>query len=103
MIKSISCNYNFFGLNWSFIGKIDNEEIYYGFGYSGVGVSAAPWTGKQLSKLVFSSNSKDLDISLIYKGLPKKFIFPQLRVFYFKLAVWFYRIKDKFNIWWLSS
>ena len=53
---------------------------------------------KQLSKLVFSSNSKDLDISLIYKGLPKKFIFPQLRVFYFKLAVWFYRIKDKFNI-----
>ena len=80
------------------IGKIDNEEIYYGFGYSGVGVSAAPWTGKQLSKLVFSSNSKDLDISTIYKGLPKKFIFPQLRVFYFKLAVWFYRFKDKFNI-----
>ena len=80
------------------IGKIDNEEIYYGFGYSGVGVSAAPWTGKQLSKLVFSSNSKDLDISTIYKGLPKKFIFPQLRVIYFKLAVWFYRFKDKFNI-----
>ncbi len=80
------------------IGKIDNEEIYYGFGYSGVGVSAAPWTGKQLSKLVFSSNSKDLDISKIYKGLPKKFIFPKLRVFYFKLAVWFYRFKDKFNI-----
>ena len=61
-------------------------------------VSAAPWTGKQLSNLVFSSNSKDLDISLIYKGLPKKFILPKLRVFYFKLAVWFYRIKDKFNI-----
>ena len=80
------------------IGKIDNEEIYYGFGYNGVGVSAAPWTGKQLSKLVFSSNSKDLDISKIYKGLPKKFIFPKLRVFYFRLAVLFYNIKDKFNI-----
>ena len=80
------------------IGKIDNEEIYYGFGYSGVGVSSAPWTGKQLSKLVFSSNSKDLNISKIYKGLPKKFIFPQLRVLYFRLAVWFYRIKDKLNI-----
>ncbi len=80
------------------IGKIDNEEIYYGFGYSGVGVSAAPWTGKQLSKLVFSSNSKELNISKIYKGLPKKFIFPQLRVFYFRLAVLFYRIKDKLNI-----
>ena len=80
------------------IGKIDNEEIYYGFGYNGVGVSAAPWTGKQLSKLVFSSNSKDLNISKIYKGLPKKFILPQLRTFYFRLAVWFYTIKDKLNI-----
>ena len=79
------------------VGKIDNEEIYYGFGYNGVGVSAAPWTGKQLSKLVFSSNSKDLDISKIYKGLPKKFIFPQFRTFYFRLAVWFYIFKDKFN------
>ena len=79
------------------IGKIENEEIYYGFGYNGVGVSAAPWTGKQLSKLVFSSNSKDLNISRIYKGLPKKFIFPQLRTFYFRLAVWFYTFKDKFN------
>ena len=79
------------------IGKIDNEEIYYGFGYNGVGVSAAPWTGKQLSKLVLS-NSKELDISKIYKGLPKKFIFPKLRTFYFRLAVWFYAIKDRFNI-----
>ena len=80
------------------IGKIENEEIYYSFGYHGVGVSTAPWAGKQLSKLVFSSNSKDLNISKIYKGLPKKFIFPKLRVFYFRLAVLFYIIKDKLNI-----
>ena len=80
------------------IGKIENEEIYYGFGYHGVGVSSAPWTGKQLSKLVFSSNSKNLNISNIYKGLPKKFIFPKLRIFYFRLAVLFYNIKDKLNI-----
>ncbi len=80
------------------IGKIENEEIYYGFGYHGVGVSTAPWAGKQLSKLVFSSNSKDLNISKIYKGLPKKFIFPRLRTFYFRLAVLFYNIKDRLNI-----
>ena len=80
------------------IGKIENEEIYYGFGYHGVGVSSAPWTGNQLSKLVFSSNSKNLNISKIYKGLPKKFIFPKLRIFYFRLAVLFYNIKDKLNI-----
>jgi hypothetical protein len=59
---------------------------------------SAPWTGKQLSKLVFSSNSKDLNISKIYKGLPKKFIFPKLRILYFRIAVLFYNIKDKFNI-----
>ena len=101
--KDINIDYNWRGLIalsqklTPSIGKIDNEEIYYGFGYNGVGVSAAPWTGKQLSKLVLS-NSKELDISKIYKGLPKKFIFPQLRTFYFRLAVWFYAIKDRFNI-----
>ena len=41
---------------------------------------------------------KDLNISKIYKGLPKKFIFPRLRIFYFRLAVLFYNIKDKLNI-----
>jgi glycine/D-amino acid oxidase-like deaminating enzyme len=102
--SNISIDYNWHGLIalsqklTPSIGKIDKEEIYYGFGYNGVGVSAAPWTGKQLSKLVFSSNSKDIDISKIYKGLPKKFIFPNLRTFYFRLAVIFYIIKDKLNI-----
>ena len=101
---SISIDYNWRGLIamsqklTPSIGKIENEEIYYGFGYHGVGVSSAPWTGNQLSKLVFSSNSKNLNISKIYKGLPKKFIFPKLRIFYFKLAVLFYNIKDKLNI-----
>ncbi len=102
--ESISIDYNWRGLIamsqklTPSIGKIENEEIYYGFGYHGVGVSSAPWTGYQLSKLVFSSNSKNLNISKIYKGLPKKFIFPKLRIFYFRLAVLFYNIKDKLNI-----
>ena len=101
---NISIDYNWRGLIamsqklTPSIGKIKNEEIYYGFGYHGVGVASAPWTGKELSKLVFSSNSKNLNISKIYKGLPKKFIFPKLRIFYFRLAVLFYNIKDKLNI-----
>ena len=101
---SISIDYNWRGLIamsqklTPSIGKIENEEIYYGFGYHGVGVSSAPWPGNQLSKLVFSSNSKNLNISKVYKGLPKKFIFPKLRIFYFRLAVLFYNIKDKLNI-----
>ena len=102
--SNVSIDYNWRGLIamsqklTPSIGKLENEEIYYGFGYHGVGVSSAPWTGKQLSKLVFSSNSKDLNISKIYTGLPKKFIFPKLRIFYFKLAVLFFNIKDKLNI-----
>ena len=101
---NISIDYNWRGLIamsqklTPSIGKIENEEIYYGFGYHGVGVSTAPWFGKQLSKLVFSSNSKDLNISKVYKGLPKKFIFPKLRILYFRIAVLFYNIKDRFNI-----
>ena len=101
---NISIDYNWRGLIamsqklTPSIGKIENEEIYYGFGYHGVGVSSAPWTGNQLSKLVFSSNSKNLYISKVYKGLPKKFIFPKLRIFYFRLAILFYNIKDKLNI-----
>tara|TARA_Y100000992_G_scaffold163723_1_gene109860 strand:+ start:502 stop:1848 length:1347 start_codon:yes stop_codon:yes gene_type:complete len=102
--SNISIDYNWRGLIamsqklTPSIGKIESEEIYYGFGYHGVGVSSAPWTGKQLSELVFSSNSKNLNISNIYKGLPKKFIFPKLRIFYFRLAVLFYNIKDRLNI-----
>ena len=80
------------------IGKINNEEIYYSFGYHANGVSSAPWAGKQLSKLIFSSNSKELNISKIYQGLPKKFILPGLRLFYLKIAIIFYTIKDKLNI-----
>ena len=102
--SNVSIDYNWRGLIalsqklTPSVGKIENEEIYYGFGYSGVGVSAAPWTGKQLSKIICSSNSKDLDISKIYKGLPKKFIFPKLRIFYFRIAVLLYIIKDKLSI-----
>ncbi len=77
------------------IGKIENEEIYYSFGYHGVGVSTAPWAGKQLSNLVASSNSKELNISKVYKGLPKKFFFSKFRIFYYKLVILLYKIKDK--------
>ena len=49
-------------------------------------------------EIIETCEKENLDISKIYKGLPKKFIFPKLRTFYFKIAVWFYAIKDKLNI-----
>ena len=76
------------------IGKIDNDEIYYSFGYQANGVNTAPWSGNELAKLIVS-NSKELKISKFYKGLPKKFPFPKLRLLYLKLYLIFCSIIDK--------
>ena len=76
------------------IGKLD-DEIYYSFGYQANGVNTAPWSGNELAKLIVGSNSKELNISKIYKGLPKKFPFPKLRLFYLKLALMYYSIIDR--------
>ena len=74
--------------------KIDNDEIYYSFGYQANGEKTAPWSGNELAKLIVS-NSKELKISNIYIGLPKKFPFPKLRLLYLKLYLIFSSIIDK--------
>ncbi len=75
------------------IGKLD-DEIYYSFGYQANGVNTAPWSGNELAKLIVS-NSKELNISKFYQGLPKKFTFPKFRLLYLKLALMYYRLIDK--------
>ena len=77
------------------IGKLDDDEIYYSFGYQANGVNTAPWSGNELGKLIIS-NSKDLNISKLYKGLPSKFPFPKLRLFYLRLALAYYKYMDKY-------
>ena len=76
------------------IGKIEDDEIYYSFGYQANGVNTAPWSGNELAKLIVS-NSKDLNISQLYKGLPSKFPFPKLRLVYLRLALAYYKYMDK--------
>ena len=76
------------------IGKIEDDEIYYSFGYQANGVNTAPWSGNELAKLIIS-NSKDLNISKLYKGLPSKFPFPKLRLLYLRLALAYYKYIDK--------
>ncbi len=75
------------------LGKLE-DEIYYSFGYQANGVNTAPWSGNELAKLIVS-NSKKLNISRFYQGLPKKFPFPRLRLLYLKLALIYYSITDK--------
>ena len=77
------------------IGKLNDDEIYYSFGYQANGVNTAPWSGNELAKLIVS-NSKDLKISKIYKGLPSKFPLPKLRLFYLRLALAYYKYIDKY-------
>ena len=76
------------------IGKLEDDEIYYSFGYQANGVNTAPWSGNELSKLIIS-NSKVLNISKFYQGLPKKFHFPKLRLFYLKLYLLYCSIIDR--------
>jgi len=75
------------------IGKLD-DEIYYSFGYQANGVNTAPWSGNELAKLIVS-NSKKLNISKFYQGLPKKFPFPFLRLLYLRITLLYYSFIDK--------
>ena len=75
------------------IGKLE-DEIYYSFGYQANGVNTAPWSGNELAKLIVS-NSKELNISKLYKGLPNKIPFPKLRLFYLRLYLIYYSLLDR--------
>ena len=77
------------------IGKLEDEETYYSFGYHANGVNTAPWAGKELANFIIGSNSKGLSISKLYQGLPKKFPFPFLRLLYLRLAYLYYNVIDK--------
>ncbi len=76
------------------IGKLEQDEIYYSFGYQANGVNTAPWSGNELAKLIVS-NSKNLNISKFFLGLPKKIPFPKLRLFYLKLYLMYCSFIDK--------
>ena len=76
------------------IGKLEEDEIYYSFGYQANGINTAPWSGNELAKLIVS-NSKNLNISNFFLGLPKKIPFPKLRLFYLKLYLMYCSFIDK--------
>ena len=51
-------------------------------------------SGNELAHLIVS-NSKELNISKFYQGLPKKFPFPKLRLFYLKMYLAYHSLIDK--------
>ena len=78
--------------------KIKDENIFYSFGYHANGVSSAPWSGMQLSKIIYGSNFGNMNISKVYKGLPKKIPVSGLRKIYLKFVYFAYQIKDYFKL-----
>jgi glycine/D-amino acid oxidase-like deaminating enzyme len=76
------------------LGQIpDDKSIYFGLAYHGDGVSAAPWTGRALAKLLAGTMSFD-EIPAPFKGLPPAIPFPSLRRWYLRAALGYYRFED---------
>ena len=50
---------------------------------------------KELANLIGSSNSKNINASKVFHGMPRKFPFPFLRLYYLKLAYMYYSLIDK--------
>ena len=77
------------------VGKLPDEEIYHSFGYCANGVNTAPYLGKELANFIGGSNTKKMNISKIYQGLPKRIPFAFLRILYLRIVYIYYSIIDK--------
>ena len=77
------------------IGKLDDKEIYHSFGYHANGVNTAPWAGKELANFIAGSNHKEMRVSKVFQGFPKRFPFPFLRLLYIKIVYIYYSLTDK--------
>jgi glycine/D-amino acid oxidase-like deaminating enzyme len=62
------------------VGRVaDDPTVYYGFGYHGSGVVAAPLAGRYIARAIGASNSGDVDAPSPFSGLPPRFPVPGLR------------------------
>lgn len=76
------------------IGQMpDDPTIWFGLGYHGDGVSAAPWTGRLLARLV-AGQAKNDDIPVPLRGLPPRIPLSFLRRWYLLGALGYYRASD---------
>ena len=53
----------------------DDPSVYFSYGYSANGNNTTVYCGKKLSELIFASNSGEVNLPAIYKGLSPKFPF----------------------------
>lgn len=55
------------------LGRLDDDpSVWYGFGYHANGVNSAPWTGRALARAICGSNSGELEVPAVMRGLPAR-------------------------------
>jgi glycine/D-amino acid oxidase-like deaminating enzyme len=89
-----------FGLNYRpSIGRIpEDPSVYFGYGYHGVGVSTASWSGRELAKWMAGPETSDellpTHLPAIFRGRSPKFPLAVLRRQYLRAGLVFYRLRD---------
>ena len=73
----------------------DDPSVYFSFGYSANGNNTTVYCGKKIAELICESNSGDVTIPAVYKGLSPKFPFPFLRLWYLRFMLWYYSLTEK--------
>jgi len=74
----------------------DDSSVYYGLGYHGTGIAFGTWTGLQLAKLV-QKKITTVSLPLVCQNFPRLFPFHTFRLWYLRLILSFYRIKDELD------
>ena len=80
------------------VGRLeDDPSVYYGFGYHGAGVNAAPWTGRALARMIAGAAEAEAELPEILRGPARPFPLPALRLWLLRSANLYYRlVKDKY-------
>ena len=78
------------------IGQLDDDSVFFGFGYHGNGVNTATWTGQQLAEWIGKGREPD-GLPAIVRGLGRKYPLPALRMRYLGLGIFLSRQLDRFG------
>jgi hypothetical protein len=79
------------------IGQLDDDDsVDFSFGYHGNGVNNATWFGKKVADWIGKGREPD-NLSVIVRGLGRKYPLPVLRRAYLKFGISAARYLDRFS------
>ena len=77
------------------VGNLEKDpSVYFSFGYHANGNNSTVYCGKKLAELICESNSGDVNIPAVFKGLAPKIPFPFLRLWYLRFMLWYYNFSE---------